>query len=247
MTNIRIFFFWMCQSIFYLAAALSALNRFWAGVGVSDYFVAVWLGGFIAVIFMLLHLLQADAALSGFAERNWLSAFIIGTLLGLKVFLVFILIIIVTEIIWWFLLQKIVVREFLSATNELPVEFAADKTNEININNDVDTNESSELIWNNGKTQQIIRSRTELGGEKIEGYFLVEFVGDQLTASVHVSFYPMFDELPLIDAHLIDAEAAKDAKLTVAKIQRFGARIDIKRTNKNIDKLRLVVVVNSPQ
>ncbi|MDR1484466.1 MAG: hypothetical protein LBT09_06545 [Planctomycetaceae bacterium] len=254
-TNIRAGFFWTCQSIFWLAACLSVLNRYWFVVGVGDFFVSVLFGLFISFIFLLLHLLRPEVEFFVFVGRNWFAAMIIGTLLWVNAFLIFVLIIIVTEIIWWFLLRKIVARKFLSATNELPPQFIADKTTESNnteteaeteteTETDTDTgaeiDELPELIFSDGKTQQIIRSKTDSGGERLEGYFLVEFVCGQAAASVHVPFYPAFARLPEVEAYLIDAA---DAKLTVAKVQHFGARVEIKRTNKNADKLRLAVVV----
>jgi hypothetical protein len=219
------------------------LNRFWlwCGVGVGDYFFAVLLGFFVALIFLLLHLSQADMLLSDFVQRNLLSAVIIGTLLWVNNFLLFVSIIIVTEIIWWFLLQKIVVCKFLPDSAYLHSDLTSVGSRENRENSKTPTAEfCSELVWDNSKTQQIIRSKTESGVEKLVCYFLVEFVEGQLAASVHVPFYPSFDKLPEVEAYLVDV---LDVKLTVAKTQHFGTRIDIKRVSKSADKLRLVVIV----
>ncbi|MDR1053353.1 MAG: hypothetical protein LBL39_04180 [Planctomycetaceae bacterium] len=247
--NIRTGFFWTCQFVFWLAAGLAVLNRFCVGVGVEGYLVAGLFGCFVSVIFILLHLSGSNTGLLNFAGQNWLAAAILGTLFQVNGFVIFVLIIASTEIIWWFLLREIITPESLFVTKGLPQKSHVEKTDKkdiadaekiIEINDDEESDESPESDWTDNKTQQITRSKTESGGEKLEGYFLVEFGNDQLTASVHVPFYPVFDKLPEVEAYLVDAV---EAKLTVAKVQRFGARIDVKRANNSVNNLRLVVVV----
>jgi hypothetical protein len=212
------------------------LGCFNSGVGVVDSFFAVLLGFFISVIFLLLHVSRAEMELSIFALRNWFPAVIIGMLLQFHNFFIFATIIIVTEIIWWFFLQKAVISKFFSQLNK---SIEIKKTNN---NNKADMIDGlSELLLDKGKTQQIIRSKTESGIERLEGYFLVEFIEGQLVTSVHIPFYPVFEELLGVDVYLVEVA---DVKLTVAKKQRFGVRVDLKRENKNADKVCLVVIVS---
>jgi len=73
--------------------------------------------------------------------------------------------------------------------------------------------------------QQIVRSRNEDGAERLEGTFLVEFVPNQRTASVHVPFCPAFETTPTVETLLLEG----DATLSIVKPQPFGVRIDVKR------------------
>ncbi|MDR1480583.1 MAG: hypothetical protein LBJ00_16750 [Planctomycetaceae bacterium] len=253
--NIRTVFFWMCQSLFWLVAGLVLLNR----VEVGSSFVAGLMGCFVAVIFLLLHLSRSEMSLLNFAGQNWLAVIIFGTLFRVEGLVLFVLIIVLLEIIWWFLLRKIFI--LYSSCFKIPeaghaIVMPQNDCSNVNLTaitgldlekivevDSTDNAEESEEIpndCNDNKTQQMTRSKTESGGERLEGYFLVEFEGDQLTAYVHVPFCPVFERLPAVDAYLVDAV---EAKLTVAKIQRFGARIDVKRANINVNSLRLVVVV----
>ncbi|MDR2171380.1 MAG: hypothetical protein LBP59_14655 [Planctomycetaceae bacterium] len=271
--NINIGFFWACQSVFWLASFFAFLDHFWANFLLDDYFIILLFGCWVSVIFILLHLFQPETSYLIFAERNWLAALIFGVNFCVSGFLIYVSIIILAELVWYFLLQKIAARKILPKINQQPLTITE---NEINIaKNNIATNtdsdlivktgntnvaeldkidelaesaelaeftELSESIWDAGKTQHITRRKLESGVEKLEGYFLVEFGEEQLTVSVHVPFYPVFERLPNVEAYLIDDDA--DAKTTVAKTQFFGARIDVKRANKNVNNLRLVVIVS---
>jgi hypothetical protein len=74
--------------------------------------------------------------------------------------------------------------------------------------------------------QHIIRHRTEIGTDRLEGTFLVEFQENQLTATLHIPFCPAFTAMPKIEVCVLDAD---DAKTTLVQIQPFGVRIDVKR------------------
>lgn len=85
--------------------------------------------------------------------------------------------------------------------------------------------EKKEEEFDANATQQITRFRTEEGTDRLEGTFLVEFVPDQRTASVHVPFCPVFAATPMVEALLLDGEAT----LSVVKPRPFGVRVDVKR------------------
>jgi hypothetical protein len=274
--NIRVGIFWTCQVIFWLAACLALLNRLYAsGGGVGDYWVAALLACWASVIFLLLRALKTNTTLLRFAVRNWSAAIVLGVIFQVEVFLTYIAIIIVTEIIQLFLLRKNDGEKIWSKKNkrraecnEIKNEYKIAKINDAANNdykdndykdNDADkfnieiddeiadeivADESDNLsisVWEAGKTQHIIRRKMESGGEKLEGYFLVEFDENQLTVSVHIPFYPAFEQSPVVEAYLMDDTV--DAKLTIARTQLFGAKIDIKRANKNVNNLRLAVIV----
>jgi len=93
--------------------------------------------------------------------------------------------------------------------------------------------------FDDAMTQQIVRSRTEDGAERLEGTFLVEFAPAQQTASVHVPFCPAFETTPTVDALLLDGKAM----LSVVKPRSFGVRIDVKRQGG--EPVRILVVAHS--
>ncbi|MDR2345698.1 MAG: hypothetical protein LBE18_06495 [Planctomycetaceae bacterium] len=254
--NISTGLFWTGQFIFWLASCLAVLNRFWAGVGSNDYCIASMMGCWVAIIFLFLHLLKPNDTCLSFGGRNWLSAIGFGVQLQADAFLIYVLIIIVTEIVWNFWLRKLFIERNQSDKNyQQSAESIVNKPNEVfenrvsNIDIDIEqANENSAIdefdnlsssIWQIGKTQHIIRHKTELGEDKFEGYFRVEFDENQLTVSIHVPFYPVFERLPTVDAYLVDVE---DAKLTITGKQFFGVRIDVKRANKNVNNLKLAVI-----
>ncbi|MCL2745085.1 MAG: hypothetical protein FWE67_14670 [Planctomycetaceae bacterium] len=89
--------------------------------------------------------------------------------------------------------------------------------------------ESGEDIIDENVTQQLTRSKTPDGKERIEGICLAEFEDGQQTVSVHVPFCPPFAKEPIVEAYLIEVA---DAAVSVAQSQVFGVRFEIKRKSK---------------
>ena len=96
---------------------------------------------------------------------------------------------------------------------------------------------------NAGTTQQIVRFHAEDGTERLEGTFLVEFIPEQRTASVHVPFCPAFEATPTVEALLLDG----DATLSVVKPRSFGVRIDVKRRGDEAVRILVVAGASAPQ
>ena len=84
-------------------------------------------------------------------------------------------------------------------------------------------------------TQQIVRSRTEDGVERLEGTFLVAFAPMQQTASVHVPFCPAFETTPTVEVLPLEG----DAMASVDSPRPFGVRVDVKR--KDEEPVRILV------
>jgi len=95
--------------------------------------------------------------------------------------------------------------------------------------------ELEEEAFDAGALQQIVRSRTEDGAERLEGTFLVEFTPNQRTASVHVPFCPAFETTPTVEVLPLEG----DAMASVDSPRPFGVRVDVKR--KDEEPVRILV------
>ncbi len=73
--------------------------------------------------------------------------------------------------------------------------------------------------------QQQIRTRSATGCETLAGDFQATFVPGQRTTSLHVAFCPPFALLPGVTVQQI---SGAEARLNVAQILPYGARIDVK-------------------
>jgi len=87
--------------------------------------------------------------------------------------------------------------------------------------------------------QQMIRSKTSEGSDRLDGTFLVLFPAKAMTATVHIPFCPAFERVPKVQVFPVD-EA--DAQLRIVTIKMFGVRIDVKRSHPTTHRLRLAVV-----
>jgi hypothetical protein len=87
--------------------------------------------------------------------------------------------------------------------------------------------------------QQMTRSKTAEGLDRVEGNFLAVFPTDALTVTQHIPFCPAFASVPRVQAFIIDET---DAKIHVFSPKTFGVRIDIKRTNIATDRLHFAIV-----
>jgi hypothetical protein len=76
--------------------------------------------------------------------------------------------------------------------------------------------------------QQITRSKTAEGLDRLNGTFWVEFPAEAMTVTIHVSFCPAFERAPTVQVFPIDAP---DAQLRIISPKTFGVRVDVKRNN----------------
>jgi hypothetical protein len=102
----------------------------------------------------------------------------------------------------------------------------------------VDEFENDTLI-----TQQILRRQTKEGTDRLEGNYLVEFFNDQSTATIHVPFCPAFDSVPKIEVFRLDNV---EIKWNIFEPRNFGVRIDIKKSFCQTNRIRIMVVAESP-
>ena len=87
--------------------------------------------------------------------------------------------------------------------------------------------------------QQIIRSKTPEGIDRLEGTFLVTFPDDTMTVPVHIPFCPAFQRVPNVQVFLADKA---NAGLRVISPKTFGVRVDVKRNDHKTKFLRFVLV-----
>ena len=87
--------------------------------------------------------------------------------------------------------------------------------------------------------QQIIRTQTAEGLDRLDGTFCVEFPADAMTATVHIPFCPAFESVPKVQVFPVEAT---DVSLRVAVPKMFGVRVDVKRNDPAIDRLRFAVI-----
>jgi hypothetical protein len=74
-------------------------------------------------------------------------------------------------------------------------------------------------------TQQIVRSTDAEGVENIHGTLRAQFAAAERTQSLHLAFCPPLEETPTMQCEQVDGPPAR---LTIAEVQSYGARIDIR-------------------
>jgi hypothetical protein len=74
-------------------------------------------------------------------------------------------------------------------------------------------------------TQQFLRTRTEDGAETIRGQLCAHFDAGQRTATAHLAFCPPLATVPELTLEL---SAGPEARIKVAQLLPYGARLDFK-------------------
>jgi membrane protein implicated in regulation of membrane protease activity len=87
--------------------------------------------------------------------------------------------------------------------------------------------------------QQITRSKTTEGLDRLDGTFWAEFPAEAMTAAVHVSFCPAFERVPTVQVFPINEP---DAQLRIISPKTFGVRVDVKRNNLETDRLCFAMI-----
>lgn len=87
--------------------------------------------------------------------------------------------------------------------------------------------------------QQMVRTKTAEGLDRLEGTFWAVFPANAMTTTVHIPFCPAFAIIPKVQVFSMDAT---DANLRVVSSKAFGVRVDVKRNNGDIDRLCFAVV-----
>jgi len=87
--------------------------------------------------------------------------------------------------------------------------------------------------------QQMIRSKTAEGTDRLDGTFWIEFPAEAMTATVHIPFCPAFERAPSVQVFPVDAT---DVQLRVLSPKKFGMRVDVKRNNLITHRLCFTVI-----
>lgn len=74
-------------------------------------------------------------------------------------------------------------------------------------------------------TQQIVRSTDADGVQNIHGTLRAQFAAAERTQSLHIAFCPPLPETPAMQCEQVDGPPAR---LTIAEVQSYGARIDVR-------------------
>ena len=89
--------------------------------------------------------------------------------------------------------------------------------------------------------QRITRSKTAEGLDRLDGTFVAEFPVDAMTATVHIPFCPAFESAPEVQVFPLDES---DANIRISSIKPFGMRVDVKRSDAEIDRISFAVIVH---
>jgi len=84
--------------------------------------------------------------------------------------------------------------------------------------------ESSNSILNNPDISQQLTRRTVDGLDTLMGYFRCQFAAQQTRYALHVPLYPAMNQIPEIEAAIVDGE---QAKVRITDRQKFGVRLEI--------------------
>ena len=87
--------------------------------------------------------------------------------------------------------------------------------------------------------QQMIRTTTAGGLDRLNGTFWAEFPADALTTTVHIPFCPAFKSVPKVQVLPMEET---DANLRVVSPKAFGVRVDVRRENLDVHRLCFAVV-----
>jgi len=87
--------------------------------------------------------------------------------------------------------------------------------------------------------QQIIRSKTAEGKDRLDGTFWAEFPPDAMTATVHIPFCPPFERVPSVQVFPV---SDTDVHVRIAKSKPYGVRIDVKRNDLEEERLCLAII-----
>ena len=87
--------------------------------------------------------------------------------------------------------------------------------------------------------QQMIRSTTAEGLDRLEGTFGAEFPANAMTATVHIPFCPAFERVPKVQVFPV---GETDVQFRIMSQKTFGVRVDVKRNSTEIDHLRFVMI-----
>ena len=87
--------------------------------------------------------------------------------------------------------------------------------------------------------QQMIRTKTPEGLERLDGTFWAEFPGETTTATMHIPFCPAFENVPKVHVFPVD-EGSAHVRISLPKT--FGVRIDVKRNRPDTTRLCFAVL-----
>lgn len=231
------------QTILWLAGLLAITGLLWreplnTGMGRNSIAVllfTVWVG-------FLIFLSRISRQPENTKNDNifWIPVLLIGFLLPFPLPVLYVFLLGIAEILLRFPVGKMYKKPDILAVS--PVMDNSD--HEDNFEHEVGDFEHGEDFeqkddWDNSVTQKIIRRSVETGKDRLEGTFLVEFYDDQLTSTIHIPFYPVFESSPNVEVFLLDDV---DIKWNIFKPRYFGVRIDFKRNSFETKNFHIMVV-----
>jgi len=87
--------------------------------------------------------------------------------------------------------------------------------------------------------QQMLRTTTAEGWDRLEGTFWAEFPTDAMTTTVHIPFCPAFKRVPTVQ--VLPSEET-DANLRIISPKMFGVRVDVKRNAVDVNRFCFTIV-----
>ena len=87
--------------------------------------------------------------------------------------------------------------------------------------------------------QQMTRTTTAEGQDRLDGTFWAEFPADAMTATIHIPFCPAFESVPTVQVFPMDET---DASVRIVSTKVFGVRIDVKQSNPVVQRLCFTIV-----
>jgi len=95
-----------------------------------------------------------------------------------------------------------------------------------------------------GIRQQMIRSKTAEGRDRLDGTFWAEFPEGAMTATVHIPFSPPFERAPKVQVYPLSETDAGESNghVRIAPPKTYGVRIDVKRSDSEVDQLCFAII-----
>jgi len=81
---------------------------------------------------------------------------------------------------------------------------------------------------------QNLRRHRDQTGDRLEGDLTMHWEAGQRQQPVHIPFVPAFEDMPEVSCRCEDDEAGDSVRTRVAEVQRFGTRIELRRSG-NVD------------
>ena len=86
---------------------------------------------------------------------------------------------------------------------------------------------ASDLFSAGDVVQQLVRSRSAAGADRLQGWLRTDFEPSERNATLHVAFCPPFDETPKLTVRQVSGPASR---IKPMQLMPYGVRLELKRT-----------------